>query len=170
MLCLFVYKDECNRIRVIILYFKGDASEVKSIKTIPRITLLLLVLLLQTSLLYAQPLTVTFVNTDEYRLSKTQITLIDVRSANSREKSKMEVPGSTWIDPLSGPAFKDFIETADKNASYTIFCSCKDDNYSIRAAQLLMKNGFKNVSVLEGGWNSIIKDGIEISPLVMGGK
>lgn len=118
-----------------------------------------------TSLAYTKPIDVHFITIDEYKTNQSGITLLDVRSTNSRERSKLTVPREIWINPKSGQALDSFVVTADKEKSYTVFCSCVDDNYSIRAAQLLTKNGFKHVSVLKGGWDEIIKSGIELSPI-----
>lgn len=134
-----------------------------------RILLPLLFALLSTFLFIttaaAEPINVNFVTIEDYIVVKDQTTLIDVRSANSREGSNLGVKKAIWIDPKSGSALQDFIATADKSLSYTIFCSCVDDNYSIRAAQLLVKNGFKNVVVLKGGWDALYDNStIELAP------
>lgn len=123
-------------------------------------TLLALVFVFQVvPLASAAQIPVTFITIDEYQSVQGQSTFIDVRSQNSRAKSKQTVPGAIWIDPQSGQALQDFIATADKDKAYIIFCSCVDDNYSIRAAQLLTKNGFKDVKVLKNGWDAISTSG-----------
>jgi rhodanese-related sulfurtransferase len=113
----------------------------------------------------AKQIDVKFLTIDEYKLVANDTTLIDVRSVNSRSKSKMGLPNSVWINPYSGPELEKFITSSDKDKSYVVFCSCTDDNYSIRAAQLLTKNGFKNVTVLKGGWDAIVKSGLPTEPL-----
>lgn len=130
-----------------------------------KLILTCLLLLLFIPSVFAQPISVNLIDIDTYQTTADQTTLIDVRSKNSRTNSKMGVYGAMWIDPASGQAFQDFVSTADKNKSYTIFCSCIDDNYSIRAAQMLTKNGFQNVKVLKGGWDAIKNSGIELVPL-----
>lgn len=135
-----------------------------------KLILTCLLLLLFIPSVFAQPISVNFIDIDTYKTTADQTTLIDVRSKNSRTNSKMGVPGAIWIDPASGQALQDFIAKSDKTKSYTIFCSCVDDNYSIRAAQLLIKNGFQDVKVLKGGWDLIKNSGIEIAPLDLEGK
>jgi len=121
-----------------------------------------LFLLLVTSITYANPIEVKLVTIEEYKANADHTTLLDVRSVNSRTKSNQAIPGEIWINPYSGNILQNFITSADKNVSYTIFCSCVDDNYSIRAAQILLKNEFKNVTVLKGGWDKLTKSGIKM--------
>ena len=118
-----------------------------------------------TALVYAKPIDYKFITINEYQKVADQSTLIDVRSINSRNKSKLVIPGEVWINPYSGPELAKFIAASDKDKPYTVFCSCVDDNYSIRTAQLLAKNGFKNVNVLKDGWDSIVKSGLPTVPL-----
>lgn len=131
-----------------------------------RITIFLVMcLLLSISTVFAEPTEVRFLTIDQYNVAKEQVIALDVRSDNSRQRSKLILPGAKWIDPYSGQALKDFLGTADKSKSYVIFCSCTDDNYSIRTAQILAKNGFDLVFVLQGGWDAIINSGMETVPL-----
>lgn len=123
---------------------------------------LLFMLFLLPSLASAQQIDVRFLDIDQYIMAKDNVTLIDVRSTTSRNRSKLEIPGEVWINPKSGAALDSFLASADKDTSYVIFCSCPDDNYSIRTAQILAKNGFEKVFVLTNGWDVLQKnDSIE---------
>jgi len=113
----------------------------------------------------AEQVTVSFINIDEFKADLNKTTVIDVRSANGRAKSRFGIPSAIWIDPDSGPAIDNFIATADKMKPYTIFCACTHDEHSIQAAQLLTKNGFKHITVLKGGWKAIIVSDINTMPL-----
>ena len=125
--------------------------------------LLLLVLLsiLVMPTVLANPIEVPFSTIEQYKETVGQSILIDVRSTYSRGDSKKGIQGAIWIDPHSGDALENFEQKEDKAKSYIVFCSCKDDGYSIRAAQILLKNGFQHVSVLKGGWDAILKDGVK---------
>lgn len=123
------------------------------------ILIALIISILIVPIVFAQQIPVKFVTMQDYKDTQDKPTLIDVRSQNSRANSNLIVPGAIWIDPNSGQALQDFINTADKDKPYIIFCSCPDDNYSVRAAQLLTKNGFKDVMVLKDGWDSIVSSG-----------
>lgn len=148
------------------LNIKGDDT---LIKKLPMLFLCLLVILISIPA-YATPIKVNFISIENYKSSAENTTLLDVRSSKSRINSNQIVSGAIWIDPNSGQALQDFIATSDKAKSYTIFCSCVDDNYSIRAAQLLTKNRFQNVKVLKGGWDSIKNSGMKLVPLDSEGK
>ena len=117
------------------------------------------------SSVFANPIEAQFTSIEEYKTIKDQSVLIDVRSIYSREGSKRGVVNAIWIDPHSDTALETFMKYQDKGYNYVIFCSCVDDNYSIRAAQILMKNGFQHVTVLKGGWNALIDNGIETTTI-----
>jgi rhodanese-related sulfurtransferase len=66
-------------------------------------------------------------------------------------KSGLEVPGEIWINPYKTKALEDFVANNDKEKAYVVYCSCLDDGYAIRTAQILTKRGFTNVKVLKNG-------------------
>lgn len=115
---------------------------------------------------HAQPVEASFLSIADYMVARGNVTLLDVRSKNSRANSQQGIAGEVWIDPHSGDALNQFVNSADKSKPYVIFCSCVDDNYSVRAAQILTKNGFELVFVLKGGWDSLkTTNGVEMIPL-----
>ncbi|MCE5284345.1 MAG: rhodanese-like domain-containing protein [Pelosinus sp.] len=124
---------------------------------------LTILLLLPTFGVAAAP--VNFITVEQYKTLQNEVKLLDVRSINSRNKSNLILQKAIWIDPHNESVLLDFIAKSDKNAVYVVFCSCKDDGYSIRLAQQLNDNGFTNVSVLKNGWNSIKDSGIKLAPL-----
>lgn len=129
------------------------------------VLLFTLIFTLFTSTLYASPIPYKFISVDQYKQSQDKITLLDVRSVMSRSRSNLEIKDAIWIDPYSGKALEDFLSSHDKDKQYVIFCSCTEDNYSIRAAQILSKNEFKNVKVLKNGWDSIKSSDIKLTPI-----
>ena len=98
-----------------------------------------------------------FMTLKEYLKAPDAVQVIDVRSEQSRQRSKKEVPGEIWINPYKKNPLDDFISQQDKSKAYMIFCSCPDDGYSIRAAQILFQNGFTNVKVLKDAAKHIEK-------------
>ena len=88
----------------------------------------------------------------------TAVQVVDVRSTQSRARSGKEVPGEIWIDPYKRKPLTEFINTQDKDKAYMIYCSCPDDGYSIRAAQILIDNGFAHVKVLKDAANLILEN------------
>lgn len=107
-------------------------------------------LIVISSVSYANPVPYSFISLEDYQSSKT-IQIVDVRSEQSRLKSGMEVSGEIWINPYKTKALEDFIANNDKSKSYVVYCSCLDDNYAIRTAQILTKRGFSDVKVLKNG-------------------
>lgn len=93
------------------------------------------------------------------------VTVIDVRSVSSRQRSQQELPEELWINPHDGLATEQFLATADKKKTYIVFCSCPDDGYSIRTAERLTQHGFQSVFVLKGGWNEISKSNVELKSI-----
>ncbi len=123
-----------------------------------RILLLFSFLLLMiSSVSYANPVPYSYITLEEYQ-SADNITLVDVRSVQSRARSGMEVKGEVWINPFTTKALEDFIATHDKDKAYAVFCSCPADEYSIRTAQILSKRGFTNVKVFKDGKYIIEKE------------
>lgn len=98
-----------------------------------------------------------FITLKGYLKAPDAVQVIDVRSEQSRQRSKKEVPGEIWINPYKKKPLDDFIAQQDKSKAYMIFCSCPDDGYSIRAAQILFQNGFTNVKVLKDAAKHIEK-------------
>ena len=99
-----------------------------------------------------------FMTLKEYLKDPSAVQVIDVRSEKSRENNKKEVPGEIWIDPYKKKPLDDFIAQQDKEKAYMIYCSCPDDGYSIRAAQILFQNGFVHVKVLKDAAKHIEKN------------
>ena len=98
-----------------------------------------------------------FITLKEYLNAPDAVQVIDVRSEQSRQQSGKEVDGEIWINPYKKKPLDDFITHQDKSKPYMIFCSCPDDGYSIRAAQILFQNGFTNVKVLKDAAKHIEK-------------
>jgi rhodanese-related sulfurtransferase len=87
------------------------------------------------------------------------LTILDVRSTESYSSSEAKIKGAIHMKlrrlqtRLSFPPFKDL-----SHDSYVVtYCSCPNDEASIRAAQILMEAGFKRVRVLRGGWSEWLK-------------
>lgn len=128
-----------------------------------RLPVLLLTVILGisiTSVGQAQPeaqIEYSFITLKEYLKAPDAVQVIDVRSEQSRQQSGKEVAGEIWINPYKKKPLDDFIAQQDKSKAYMIYCSCPDDGYSIRAAQILFQNGFTNVKVLKDAAKHIEK-------------
>lgn len=117
------------------------------------------------SVALANPIPFSYISATDYAANQQNITLIDVRSAGSREENKGEVKGEVWIDPYKAKPLNDFVANYDKNKAYAVFCSCYDDNYAIRTAQILTKKGFTNVRVVKGGWVALHDAHVKFIPI-----
>ena len=132
-------------------------------KSLSHLTLLVLAIMLSISIASTgqsqqkEQIEYSFMTLKEYLKAPEAIQVIDVRSEQSRERSKKEVPGEIWINPYKKKPLDDFIAQQDKSKAYMIYCSCPDDGYSIRAAQILFQNGFTNVKVLKDAAKHIEK-------------
>ena len=82
------------------------------------------------------------------------VTILDVRSTNNYVSNENRIKGSIHVKlrrlqfRLSFPPLKDI----PRDREVVTYCACPNDEASIRAAQILMDAGFKNVRVLDGGW------------------
>lgn len=80
-------------------------------------------------------------------LNDTDIIILDVRT--SEEINAGYIPNSTFIDYYD----KNFEKKINLiNASKKIYTLCKSGGRSVKAAEILSKNGFRNVYNLEGGF------------------
>ena len=132
-------------------------------KSLFRLTVFLLTIMLSISIASTgqaqqkEQIEYSFMTLKEYLKAPDAVQVVDVRSEQSRQRSKKEVPGEIWINPYKKNPLDDFIAQQDKSKAYMIFCSCPDDGYSIRAAQILFQNGFTNVKVLKDAAKHIEK-------------
>ena len=132
-------------------------------KSLFRLTVFLLTIMLSISIASTgqsqqkEQIEYSFMTLKEYLKAPDAVQVIDVRSEQSRQRSKKEIPGEIWINPYKKNPLDDFIAQQDKSKAYMIFCSCPDDGYSIRAAQILFQNGFTNVKVLKDAAKHIEK-------------
>lgn len=125
-----------------------------------------LVLLLISSIALASPVSYSYISAEEYKTNQQNITLIDVRSPGSRAENKGEVKGEIWINPYKTKPLDDFVASHDKDKAYAVYCSCYDDNYAIRTAQILTKKGFTNVKVIKGGWVALHDAKVDFIPII----
>lgn len=129
-----------------------------------------LFLFIISSVALASPVPYNFMSATDYKADQQNITLIDVRSPGSRSENKSEAEGEIWINPYKTKPLDNFVDSHDKNKAYAVYCSCYDDNYAIRAAQILTKKGFTNVKVIKGGWVALHDANVKFVPTNQIGK
>ena len=82
------------------------------------------------------------------------VVIIDVRGSESYANSDSKIKGAIHVDVrrlkfrLGFPPLKD----VPKDREVVTYCACPSEEASIKAAQVLLENGFKKVRALKGGW------------------
>ncbi len=114
--------------------------------------------------LNANQLPYKFISAQDYAKNSTKIVLIDVRSPESRKLSNGQEKNALWINPYKAAPLKKFFNNYGKEKVYAIFCSCLNDQYAIRAAQLFYKHGYTKVFVIKNGYDALKSIGL-ITPM-----
>lgn len=89
------------------------------------------------------------------RLSKGQpLTIIDVRANYGGGNDERKITGAIHVKlrRLRSRLHFSPLKDAPRDREVITYCACPSDEASIRAAQLLLSEGFKRVRVLKGGW------------------
>jgi phage shock protein E len=79
--------------------------------------------------------------------AKGKVQLIDARTEG--EYKEGHIPGAQLMDVLQEANFLQQIKTLDPKKTYVVYC--RSGKRSKRAMELMLQNGFKNVSDLDGG-------------------
>jgi phage shock protein E len=89
---------------------------------------------------------------------KQAVTIIDVRDTHTYVNSG-KIKGALYFKlrrlsyRITMPPLKDL----PRDREVVTYCACPHDEASIKAAQILVDAGFKNVRVLQGGWQGWLK-------------
>ena len=83
--------------------------------------------------------------------------IIDVRTKSEYESGFIE--NALNIDSFSD-TFESDVLSLNKNSKIILYC--RTNNRSTKTANLLKKNGFKNINVIEGGITDWVKNGNDI--------
>ena len=100
---------------------------------------------------------VEFITAEELKaqISKGQLlTIIDVRSNYGSRSDERKIAGAIHVKLRRLRSRLNFppLNSAPHDREVITYCACPSDEASIRAAQLLLGEGFKRVRVLKGGW------------------
>jgi rhodanese-related sulfurtransferase len=94
-------------------------------------------------------------------VAKQSVTVIDVRNTSSFSESDKRIPGAIHVklrrlrSRLRFPPLKD----VPKNQEVVTYCSCPNEETSLRAAEVLQEAGFTRVRALKAGWRGWIDAG-----------
>jgi rhodanese-related sulfurtransferase len=100
---------------------------------------------------------VKYISSSEFIELSIDFELIDVRTKSEYESGFIE--NGLNIDFFSD-TFESDVLSLNKNSKIILYC--RTNNRSTKTANLLKKNGFKDISVIEGGITDWVKNGNDI--------
>ena len=94
------------------------------------------------------------------------VVVIDVRGSESYANSDSKIKGSIHVNVRKLKFRLGFAPLKDvpKDREVVTYCACPSEEASIKAAQVLLENGFKRVRALKGGWQEWQKAAGPIEP------
>jgi len=98
-----------------------------------------------------------YISESEFLELSDDFELIDVRTKSEYESGFIE--SALNIDFFSD-SFETDVLSLNKNSKIILYC--RTNNRSAKTANLLKKNGFKDISVIEGGITDWVKNGNDI--------
>ena len=108
---------------------------------------------------YLSPTTIDFISdSDLIEMHEIDYIIIDVRTYD--EFSSGYIKNAINLDFYS-ETFQNDILSIDKNSPIVLYC--RTNNRSTKTASILKDNGFKEISVLEGGITNWVKNGNDIN-------
>ena len=116
-----------------------------------------------------KPPDVAFITAEELKaklISNSPVTIIDVRSSEGYAASSTTIKGAFHFKVRNIKHRLAFapLKNVPKDREVVTYCACPKDESSIKAAQILMANGFTRVRVLQGGWNEWLRAGGPVQP------
>ena len=123
------------------------------------IRIAILSLILTFSCDYLSPTEINFISdSDLIEMQEIDYIIIDVRTSD--EFSSGYIKNAMNLDFYS-ETFQNDILSIDKNLAVVLYC--RTNNRSTKTANILKENGFKEISVLEGGITDWVKRGNDIN-------
>ena len=123
------------------------------------IRIAILSLILAFSCDYLSPTEINFISdSDLIEMQEIEYILLDVRTPD--EFSSGYIKNAINLDFYS-ETFQNDILSIDKNSPIVLYC--RTNNRSTKTASILKDNGFKEISVLEGGITNWVKNGNDIN-------
>ena len=108
---------------------------------------------------YLSPTDINFISdSDLIEMQEIDYILLDVRTPD--EFSSGYIKNAINLDFYS-ETFQNDILSIDKNLSIVLYC--RTNNRSTKTGNILKENGFKEISVLEGGITDWVKNGNDIN-------
>ncbi|MFT3846354.1 MAG: rhodanese-like domain-containing protein [Lacibacter sp.] len=86
----------------------------------------------------------------EMKIRKKNVVVLDVRT--TKEYNEGHLPSAIHIDVLDSVSFVQQIATFDKNKKYLVYC--RSGRKSVKASEILSKQGFTHIWNMKGGITS----------------
>ena len=104
-----------------------------------------------------KPTAVDLISVEELKAKFTAneaVVIIDVRGSESYANSDSKIKGAIHVNVRKLKFRLGFAPLKDvpKDREIVTYCACPSEEASIKAAQILLENGFKRVRALKGGW------------------
>ena len=104
-----------------------------------------------------KPTAVDLISVEELKAKFTAneaVVIIDVRGSESYANSDSKIKGAIHVNVRKLKFRLGFAPLKDvpKDREIVTYCACPSEEASIKAAQVLLENGFKRVRALKGGW------------------
>ena len=100
---------------------------------------------------------VKYISSSEFIELSIDFELIDVRTKSEYESGFIE---NALNNDFFSDTFESDVLSLNKNSKIILYC--RTNNRSTKTANLLKKNGFKDISVIEGGITDWVKNGNDI--------
>ena len=100
---------------------------------------------------------VKYISSSEFIELSIDFELIDVRTKSEYESGFIE---NALNNDFFSDTFESDVLSLNKNSKIILYC--RTNNRSTKTANLLKKNGFKDISVIEGGISDWVKNGNDI--------
>ena len=93
---------------------------------------------------------------EELISNQSPITIIDVRLRKHYDASDSKIKGAIRIVPKE---LKWRLNELTRDKQVVLYCACPNDLTSLHLGAQLIEAGYKNVTVLQGGWNGWVQAG-----------
>jgi len=116
-----------------------------------------------------KPTAVDLITVEELKTKVTAnepVVIIDVRGSESYANSDSKIKGAIHVNLRRLKFRLGFAPLKDvpKDREVVTYCACPSEESALKAAQVLLENGFKRVRALKGGWQEWQKAGGPTEP------
>ncbi len=92
---------------------------------------------------------------------KKEVCFLDARTPDAWDGADAIVEGAIRIPPAE---VENHLRCVPHDKTIVAYCTCPDERSSMRAAEALLYNGWKNARALQGGWKAWKDAGLPTGP------